>query len=512
VIQEAPRSVGPRGGRASAFTPTPASEIRYSLADDPDARPTSASGSRRAASSSMRLIVALLIGGSLIFVGILLVNRFVRRGNVEAGSQNGNVEELLAAYEKALAAGDLSSASEKANEARKLADSEPRVAKAVAKVAVAKAELAWLELLLLPSADAGRSVVHRRYQTEIEEAQKATERAALLAPNDVEVARSVLDTKRILGDLAAAQRLRSSVDSVASDPETQLSLGALELLGELPPGALGKLERATAGEKQAGRARSIYIYALARANDAKRARVELDELAKLAKPHPLEAALRRFVERVEKGEKIAFRSGDVPTPKSAEASSVDVSAPLKAAEDALARRDSKKAEALFQQVLAADAENADALVGLAQIAKQTGNTKQAVAFLERAVAKHPEHAKALLALADAKWDGGEANLARPLYQRALDGGLTGAGVERAKTRATAAAVATGGTVPPDVPTAPTTTATTTSEPLPTSPTSTTPPPFGQDPPPFGQDPPPPPKDPPPPPPPAPTNTVPGAPL
>ena len=511
LIQEAPRSVGPRGGRASAVTPTPASEIRYSLADDPDARPTSASGSRRATSSSMRLIVALLVGGSLIFVGILLVNRFVRRGNVEAGSQNANVDELLAAYEKALAAGDLSSAGDKANEASRLADAEPRVAKAVAKVAVAKAELAWLELLLLPSADAGRSVVHRRYQLESEEAQKASERAALLAPNDVEVARLVLDTKRILGDLAAAQRLRSSVDSVAAEPETQLSLGALELLGpDLAPGALSKLEKAAAGEKQAGRGRSLYIYALARASDAKRARVELDELAKLARPHPLEAALRRFVERVEKGEKIAFRSSDVPTPKASEAPSVDVSAPLKAAEDALARRDSKKAEALFQQVLNADPENADALVGLAQIAKQTGNGKQALVYLERAVNKNPEHPKALLALADAKWDGGEANLARPLYKRALDAGLTGAAVERAKTRSTAAAVTTGGTTPPDTtpPDVPTAPPTATTEPVPTS---TTPPPFGQDPPPFGQDPPPPPapKDPPPP---APTNTVPGAPL
>jgi thioredoxin-like negative regulator of GroEL len=315
-----------------------------------------------------------------------------------------------------------------------------------------------------------------------------------------------MDQKRLVGDVGAATRLRASLEPIGGEPETDLALGAVEMLSadvSSWTGILDRLERATAGEKQAGRARALFVYALVRARDAKRARAQLDELAKLKRPHPVEAALRRFVERVEKGDKIAFRLADLPSPD-AKTPSVDVAGPLKAAEDALAKRDTKKAEALFQQVLSADEHNPDALVGLAQIAKQNGNGKQAAALLERAVDKNPDHARALLALADARWDASDSPGAKSLYKRALDAGLTGAGADRAKQR-TAATSATGTAEPtPTATVDPTPTATT---PPPTTGGGVEPPPFGQDPPPFGQDPPPPP-----PPKPPDTSQPPGAPL
>jgi predicted Zn finger-like uncharacterized protein len=507
ATEEGPRSVGARGkGRSSASTVTPPSEVRYSIADDSaDSRRVSSMASRRS-SSSMRLIVGLLVGGALVFAGVVLFNKYVSKPEDAAAAKAPDASGLLAECERALAEGDLATASERAADARKVAESDPRVAKLSAKVAIAKAEIAWLELLILPRDDAGRPVTFRRYQAEVGEATSLTDRAALLAPGDPEVARLVMDQKRLVGDVGAATRLRASLEPIGGEPETDLALGAVEMLSadvSSWTGILDRLERATAGEKQAGRARALFVYALVRARDAKRARAQLDELAKLKRPHPVEAALRRFVERVEKGDKIAFRLADLPSPD-AKTPSVDVAGPLKAAEDALAKRDTKKAEALFQQVLSADEHNPDALVGLAQIAKQNGNGKQAAALLERAVDKNPDHARALLALADARWDASDSPGAKSLYKRALDAGLTGAGADRAKQR-TAATSATGTAEP-------TPTATIDPTPTATTPPTTTgggvePPPFGQDPPPFGQDPPPPP-----PPKPPDTSQPPGAPL
>ncbi len=473
-----PTSTGER--RSSVVTPTPA-EVRYSIADhEPDRelhdRRTSAASSRPA-SSPLKLFVVVVLGGLVAFGGVLLVQRFVLKAPSAADSR---VADLVAAGEKAMRDGDLEEAQQKLAGASTLDEKDPRVVRALARLAVVRAELAWLELRVLPADDPGRDAVKRRFEDVGKRAQAATDKAAATEA-DVDLATLRMDTRRIGGDLAAAEKERASLTGQDSKPDVAIALAALELAADAPAfdKAIPLLEKAAKEEGSLGRARALLVYALGRSGDGKRAREEIDKLSKLPRSHPLEAALRRFVERVEKGESVALNVTDLPTIPTASGSGAagdPETGSLRAAQEALAHGQLDVAEQLFQKMVDRDAQSSEGLLGLASVARQRGQTKRAISIYERVVAANPSSVSAVLSLADMKWDAGDRSGAATLYRRAMDLGTT---ADRARERSG------GGSAPPSDATtssgsgaAPTGTSTGTGAPTATSTGTAAPPPTG----------------------------------
>ncbi len=468
-------------GRVSLLTPTPA-ETRYSLSGEesvdivPSERRTSAVGSRRSA-GSIRLIVGVLVGGAMIFLGILFVQRYLPKQTQGSAAADPRVTSFLEAGEKSFAEGDLDGAKDQFVKASALAEADPRVTKALARLSIVRAELTWLELLIAPADDPGREALRRRYSEAVEQAQKLSTRASEVAPDDPEVARLTVDLRRLLGDLAGARKLVDRLAGIDTQPETLVVLGALDLAERNPEwrNVIDRLTKAADREGNLGRARALLVYALARSGDAKRARNELGMLSKLPKPHPLESQLTRFVERSEKGENLA-NVEDLPSlsPSAAPATSgsaVEPASPssLKAAQEALAKGNLDQAEKLFQKIVDGDNASVDGLMGLASVARQRGQAKRAIGIYERVVANNPGNLPASIALADLKWDSGDQGGARALYRKALDAGFSGPGADRIRERARGGGAlpdsSGSGGVPPDPqPTATTPTATATQEP------------------------------------------------
>lgn len=434
-------------GRASVLTPTPA-EVRYSLSGEesdivPSGQRTSSAVSRRASSS--RLIVGLVLGGAVAFGGVVLWQKYLPTDAPASKNETDpRVAELLEAGDKALRDGDLETANEKFVKASGIDEKSPSVAKSLARLAVVRADLSWLELRLLAPDDRSREKARDRLVAAISRAQSAVELATSLAKDDPDVARLSVDVRRIAGDLAGARKLAASIQSLGSD-ETDLVLGALDMteqnLAPQAPGwrdVLDRLAKAADAEGGLGRARAMSVYAAALSGDAARARAELERLAKLARPHPLESDLRRFLDRVDKGESPTLAIDDLPVVPTGGASAAPADSMLKVAQDALAKGNHAKAEELYREIVSRDQSNAEALFGLAQASLGQGKQVPAKAFLERAVAANPSHAPAIMTLAGLKYDGGERAEAAALYRRALDLGVSGKAAEIAKSRTQAA--------------------------------------------------------------------------
>lgn len=443
-------------GRVSVLTPTPA-EVRYSLSGEegeivPSGLRNSNAVSRRGGSS--RLIVGLVLGGVVAFGAVVLWQKYLPSDAPSSqAATDPRVVELLEAGDKALREGDLESANEKFVKASGIDEKSPGVAKSLARLAVVRADLAWLELRILAPDDRGRDKVKDRLVSSISRAQKAVELASSLAKDDPEVARLGVDAKRIAGDVAGARKLAAGIQSLTSD-ETDLVLGALDMteqnLAPKAPGwrdVLDRLAKAADAEGGLGRARAMLVYAAALSGDVARAKSELDRLAKLSRSHPLEPDLRRFLDRVDKGESPTLAIDDLPSVPAGSGSAAPADSLTKVAQDALAKGNYAKAEELFREIVGREQNNAEALFGLAQASLGQGKQVPAKAFLERAVAANPNHTPAIMALAGIKYDGGERGEAAALYRKALELGVTGkaADVARSRTQATSGS---GGAAPP----------------------------------------------------------------
>lgn len=460
--------------RASVPTPNPP-ESRYSIADaetdrELGDRRTSTSSSR-GASSSTRLFVALLAGGALTFLAVLVVQKFIGGAPTSAETkEDARVTQFLDAGEKAIQGGDLDAAKNELAKASALTTEDPRLAKAVARLDAIQADFAWLALRILTVDDPGRDAMRRQHQEAAERAQRSVDAAEKLSPGDPEITRIALDVRRIRGDLAGARKLAGSLGSLQGQAETGFVLGALDLAEPTPPfdSVIERLSTAANEEASLGRARALLVYALGRKGEGKRARDELERLARLPRPHPLEPGLRRFVERVEKGEDVGVDIDQLPTvAPTATASAVaeDPGDTMRLANEAMQRGQHDKAEELFQRVVDQDPSSVEGLSGLANVARLRGQTARAIAIYERVVAKAPSSQSAVSALADLKWDSGDRSGATALYRKLIDLGATGPIGDRARER-------TGGAAP--TATAPTATAPTATAPTATAPTATAP--------------------------------------
>lgn len=475
-------------GRPSSETPAPETPVvaspsaarasrasiaeRYSLTGEETVsdRRTSEVHSHRA-SGTTRLVVGLLVGGALIFLGVLAVQRFVApSATTNAPVADERASQLLESGEKALRDGDLDAAKTSFDQASALAPSDPRVARALARLAVIRADVSWLELRLVPTGDPERVAVEKSQRDTLELANKAVDRALALAASDPEVARIQMDMLRIRGDLLGARALVERVASVSAQGETSLALGALDLAEPTPawPSVIERLGRAAEQEGQLGRARSMLVYAYASSGDGTRARQELERLAERPRTHPLEGRLRKLVEASPRTEPSAVSADGLPSAAptgsgampTGEGSTLDS---LTAASEALRAGQTRKAEEIYQRLHDREPGNTEALAGLAAVARANGSTARAMMLYQRVLDQNPNYVPAILALADLKWSAGDRGAAAALYRRALQMGISGANAERARERSGAAEPTPAPTSTETAPT-PTATATATEDP------------------------------------------------
>jgi tetratricopeptide (TPR) repeat protein len=97
--------------------------------------------------------------------------------------------------------------------------------------------------------------------------------------------------------------------------------------------------------------------------------------------------------------------------------------------------DTARAHDLYQQAVALSPDDADALVGLGDLARAQGKITDARAYFEHALIGTPSNVPALLGLADSLWDLDSKDQARARYAEVLRRAPTGTYPERVKDRA-----------------------------------------------------------------------------
>ncbi len=427
-------------------TPTPA-EMRFSItsedASQSDPRFTVMSSRPGASSTSVRLFAGLVIFGLLGFGAVLLVRYLTRATNPSAGGSDDRIGAYLTESDKLLKQGDVDGASDQLVKASALSDSDPKVARAQAMLANVRAEVPCLRADLLGEGDAERETAVSECASAADKAGKAVQRALSFAPADPANVRAEIDQKRLSGDVSGARKLVDRIATIDTEAQTALVLGALDLREASPPwqSVVDRLSKAAGDEGDLGRARALLVYALARSGDLKRARSELDRIIHLAHPHPLKAALTKFLDRADKGELPAARVDDLPSAAGTTQPSVGTGKPtgdagslLAQAHEAYARHDLSRAEKLYQTVLDHDPQNGEAVAGLAAVAREEGQLGRADALYKRSLEDNNGYIPAIVSAADLKWETGQKDAAVDLYSRLLELDPTGPDAARARSR------------------------------------------------------------------------------
>jgi predicted Zn finger-like uncharacterized protein len=279
------------------LTPTPAG-VRHSYSDDPSEPRFTQNEPRR--SGAARWIVGFVVVGMLGLVGATVGKKLLLpAAPTGTSASDARLGGLLADGEKNLADGDLESAKEQFDKASVLGEKDPRTVADLARLAAARADVDWLRVRLLAADDPELPTARRELEQAAQRARKAADRAVEVAPGDPAVMRSHIDALRLGGDLAGARKLVAGIATASAQPDNALALAELDLSEAKPewPTVVGRLRSALATDGSLGRARSMLVYALARAGDGPGARSELDRLGALPRPHPLVGALKLFVAR-----------------------------------------------------------------------------------------------------------------------------------------------------------------------------------------------------------------------
>jgi predicted Zn finger-like uncharacterized protein len=291
--------------RSSTMQPlvTPTSDARPSYFEDGygDPRFTSLAPSRR--TGVARWIVGLIVLGLGALSAVTLGSKFLSTtAPVRTQATDERIPTLLNDGERSLGDGDFETARDKFVKASALAENDPRVAESLARLETVGADTRWLRVQLLAPDDPDLEVARQELKSSIERARKAVEHARRLSPTDAAATRAAIDLLRIEGDLGGARKLVGSISAASAQPESALTLAALDLAEAQPSWAavLERLRTAASSEKSLGRARALLVYALARAGDVAGAKAEHERLVAMSRPHPLARALRVFIERLEK--------------------------------------------------------------------------------------------------------------------------------------------------------------------------------------------------------------------
>lgn len=284
------------------LTPTP-SEVRFSIPDDAYGEPrfTSIAPSRR--TGAARWMVGLVVAGLAVLAGVTIVPRYLKPAAPtpeRAGDER--VAALVAEADRSLLDGDVEGARDKLLKASALAETDPKVAADLARLEAASADIRWIRVRLMEEQDPDQAMARHDLEAAIGRARKALEQAEKVAADDAAVRRARVDLLRLQGDVGRAREMVAAMGGTGAQPESALTLAALDLAEAQPswPVAIERLRTAAGGEQSLGRARAMLIYALARSGDLAAAKAEYERLSVASRPHPLAPALRAFIERLER--------------------------------------------------------------------------------------------------------------------------------------------------------------------------------------------------------------------
>jgi predicted Zn finger-like uncharacterized protein len=334
------------------------------------------------------------------------------------------VPELLAESNRLLEDGDWDAAHERLLKASALAESDGRVLSALARLEVLRTDLSWLELRLLdPNATDAIATRRREFDRRLARTQQATSAALAEAPKDPLALRAQIDWLRMKGDSPSARSRLGPISEKASDPANAYVLAALDLSEDSPVSAslIDRLRLASSAEPGGGRAQAMLVYALALANRGSEANTELAKIGANSPVSALVPSLRQFVARTARPAKAAPTLADsaakapaalTAAEKSgaaAEKSGAETSAA--AAEKSGRRGDFRQllveakqaannghysvADELYLRVLELQPGNTEALTALGDIARKRKDTARAQELYERALAEDPGFAPAI---------------------------------------------------------------------------------------------------------------------
>ncbi len=366
------------------------------------------------------------------------------------------VADFLANGEKALTSGNLELAKESFDKASALAEKDPRVLVALARLAAVRADELWLKSRLLPESAADEHRVTRDGLNDLATtARKAADDALAVAPDDASALRAKIDAARISGDRDGARALVGKITMAGGqrgpDPETAYVLAALDLAEAEPlwSTVIERLRLAAGAETGPGRARSALVFALARSGDAAGAKAEVERLVAMPKAHPLLPLLRGFADHATS----AVADAGVADAAVAEVrdakgrvrpgghagngafGGVDVRDLVVQGERARARGEYEKARGFFNAAVDRNANDSEALAGLAAISYAQHDLAGARSAYKRVLAINPSYLPAVVGLADVEWDSGDKSAAAKMYKDIVDRYPEGAYPGRVKQRA-----------------------------------------------------------------------------
>ena len=390
------------------------------------------------ASMGRRRSVGGFIVAAVVVAGVALIGAVWARDNLggvlgkapaPVATTDPRVSGLLAAGEKALVEGNLEASKESFDKASALAEKDPRVLLDVARLAAVRADMPWLKSRLL-AADATDEI--RSTKDSLAElssaARKAADDALAGAPDDAAALRAKIDSLRISGDRDGARALVAKVTSSASQAETAYVLAGLDLAESEPlwSTVLERLRVAANAESGPGRGRATLAYALARSGDVSGAKAEVERLASMSRQHPLLPLLRSFADHARPIVRVdalpdagpaatlpdAGRvrdRGDKPERGAASGRGLpsDSRVLVQQGEAARAKGDYDRAQMLFAAALDRNANDTEALNGLAAIAHARRDLNGARASYKRVLSINPSYVPALVGLGDVEFESGD---------------------------------------------------------------------------------------------------------
>ncbi|MGH7269040.1 MAG: tetratricopeptide repeat protein, partial [Polyangiaceae bacterium] len=282
---------------------------------------------------------------------------------------------------------------------------------------------------------------------QVPRARHAADAALSAAPADPAAVRAEIDSLPLAGQQAAARGYVSKVTGPSSDPETAYVLAALDLAEADPPWKtiVQQLREATLGEGYSGRARAALVYALAKSGDLAGAKAELAKLDALARPYPLLPDLHALLDKpsvrskapaVEvaavaapppaAGALMAAPAGAKPAPRSGGGSveegriSSDSRVAMQQASQAVRSGKITRAREIYEEIVARNPSDSEALAGLGDVARMGGDASSAITSYKQAIAVNPSYLPALLGLADTEWAHGDRTSAARGYSEIAD--------------------------------------------------------------------------------------------
>jgi predicted Zn finger-like uncharacterized protein len=454
---DAPVASVPSSPRAAPAPLPPPISTREHLSSYDDIGLENVDPARRARS---RWIAGVVFIGVVALLGATLGRQYLVRLSTGLKAEPARRDDRTAGFlqegTRLLDQADYDGAEVELAKAQALSDRDPAVLAAIARLAAARADLLWLKLRLLdPTSKDLVQDTTRELGERAAKARQASDAAFAVAADDPVVIRARIDAMRIAGEESKAREWIAPIAANASDPQNAYVLAALDLSEAAPAfgTVIDRLRSAAVSDHEAMRARGALIYALVRAGRVVEAETELAKVAAGARPHPLGAELKSFVERFS-APLDAGADAAVAAPSASAAASVPATAAavstnsaksssgastssgasssnealpagdfrsrLTHAAQALASGNVEGAYSLYQSVVGEQPNNTEALSGLADVARRRGDTGTAGRLYARVLDVNPSYLPALMAMGDMKWGAGDRSGALSYYKRVLE--------------------------------------------------------------------------------------------